>query len=475
MFNKLKFKINFRIFPAVAAWMFFFRAYIPLLLMTEYNHSSQDDFWMSNNVYHVWKYTEDFWKTIARGFEEAVNMWKNWDGCFLSMFIGNVPPSVFGEDYYKYTFVVLSITLIIAIIAILYVILVRVFKFDFVHYLLITPIILLLLTNMLPSIKEGLYWWVGGINYMFFFSVFLISQALLLEYMVGQKKRFLIAGSIVSFTVGLGNLLSSLVNPIVVVLEFVFLIIKDKKKSLPYLAPVICSIAGLLFNVLAPGNLIRGGAGLFEASPFDAIIGTISLSAQFIPYFYRPTMWCMFLCIIVVVLDGLNHERLKFEFKYPLAFLLLTFLVYCATFTPVIYAGSAIYGRCKNVSFCMQIFFYLLNIIYFGGWMHRKLLKDRFNGIKHILVYCAMFFMILHCYKYRSNMDFFLADHYLSTGIAKAFDEQVNARYELYYDDEIKDVEVLKVTGIPPLFYWDDECIGELVSYFDKNSITVVE
>ena len=72
-------------------------------------------------------------------------------------------------------------------------------------------------------------------------------------------------------------------------------------------------------------------------------------------------------------------------------------------------------------------------------------------------------------------MDFFLADHYLSTGIAKAFDEQVNARYELYYDAEVSDVEVKKVTGIPPLFYWDDECIDELVSYFDKNSITVVE
>ncbi len=475
MFEKMKFKVNFRIFPAIAAWMFFFRAYIPLLLMTEYNHSSQDDFWMSNNVYHVWRYTEDFWKTISRGFIEAVNMWKNWDGCFLSMFIGNVPPSVFGEEYYKYTFIVLSIALIIAIISILYVILVRVFKFDFVHYLIITPIILLFLTNMLPSIKEGLYWWVGGINYMLFFAIFLISQALLVEYMVSKKKAYLVIGSVVSFCVGLGNLLTALVNPIIVVLEFVFLAIRDKKKSVPYLAPVICSLVGLLFNVLAPGNLIRGGAGLFENSPIDAIIGTISLSTTFITYFYRPTMWCMFLAIVVTVFDGLNHDRLKFEFKYPLVFLILSYLVYCATFTPVIYAGSAIYGRCKNVSFGMQIFFYLLNIIYLGGWLHKKWLKDKFNMVKHLLVYFAVFFMVMYCYKYRSNMDFFLADHYLSTGIAKAFDEQVNARYELYYDAEVSDVEVKKVTGIPPLFYWDDECIDELVSYFDKNSITVVE
>lgn len=480
MFNKIKDKINFRIFPAIVVWIFFFRAYIPLLRMTEYNHSNQDDFWMSIDVYSVWNETHKIWPTIVQAFNDAAGLWKNWDGCFLSMFIGNVPPSVFGEENYKYTFIILSVTLIIAVVAILYAILVRCFKFDLLHYFLITPIILLFMTNMMPSIKAGLYWWVGGINYTFFFAVFLISQALLIEYMVSKKKGFLIAGSIVSFMVGLGNLLSGLINPVIVILEFVFLLLinkEEKKKTLIYLVPVLASVCGLLCNVLAPGNIIRGGAGLFSASPIEAIWGTIVASVNFIPHFYRGTMWCMFLGIAIIVVDGLNHDRLNFEFKYPLVFLLVTFLVYCATFTPVIYAGSSFYGRCKNISYFMQIFFYLLNIIYFAGWFYRKVLSDKRIVKKacHIMLYVSVIYMVIHCYKYRSNFDFFIADHCLVTGQAKAFDEQVNARYDLYYDEEIKDVEVKKVTGIPPIFYFDDECISTLEDYFDKDSITVVE
>lgn len=478
MFSKIKDKINFRIFPALVSWALFVKTLIPMLVISKYNHSNQDDFWMSADAHHVWDATHSVWATIVQAWKDAVLLWQNWDGCLLSMFIGGLPPLVFHEDYYKYTFVVLAGSMMLALIVFLYVLLVRVFKFDILHYLIICPLMMFLFLNMMPSAKAAYYWWVGGINYTFFFAVFLIAQSFVLEYMVSKKKVFLVIGSIFSFAVGLGNLLSGLVNPIILVLECAFFIMINKKKGILFVIPTVSGIAGLLCNVLAPGNLIRGGEGLFGASVFGAIWETIVASTNFIPHFYRGSMICVFVFIAIAILDGFNKDKVNFKFPYPIAFLVLSYLVYCSVFTPVIYANSAFYGRCKNVSFGMMMFMYLINIIYIIGWAYNKFgkLSDiKLVKIKHLAIYPVFAIMILCVAANKKTLDYYSAQDSLVIGQAQSFDSYVDARFDLYYDNSIKDVVVEEITWIPPIFYWDDQCIHELENYFYKNSITVAE
>ncbi len=478
MLNRIKEKIDLRIFPTIIAWLYFFKTFKPLLIISKYNHSSQDDFWMSSGAYHVWEQTQSVWETIKEGFNAAVWLWQTWDGCFLSMFIGGLPPLVFHEDYYKYTFVVLAGSLIIGLMLFLFVLLVRVCKFDIWHYLIICPIMLFIFMNMIPSAKEAYYWWVGGVNYIMFFSVFLVSQALVLEFMVSKRIVFLILGSIVAFSVGLGNLLSGLLCPIVLVLELIVYLYVHKKKGLIFLIPTISGIAGLLCNVLAPGNLIRGGNGLFSESPFAAIWETIVVSTDFIQYFYKKPMIILFILVAIVVFDGFSKNKLEFKFKYPLAFVMLSYLVYCSVFTPVCYANSAFYGRCQNISFSVMMFMYLINIIYVTGWLHTKfyqLNSERAKKIKHVLIYPVMILAIILCVKNQEKLYHYDAMTSLISGQAEDFDRRVDERFDMYYNDEIKDVTVTVIDWIPPIFYWDDQCLDEMVNYFHKDSVNLVE
>lgn len=476
MFKKIRDIIDVRIIPTIISWIIFVQTTLPLLEISKYNHSNADDFWMSSQAHLVWADTHSLWETIAQGFKSAVYLWKTWDGCFLSMFIGGLPPGVFHEDYYKYTFVVLAGSLIIALCAFLFVLLVRVFRFDMWHYLMICPIMLTLFLNMSPSAKDAYYWWVGGINYTLFFAVFLMAQAFVLEYMVSRRICFLIIGSVLSFCVGLGNLLSGLVNPVVLVLELLFFLYvnkKDKKRFL-FLIPTTCGIAGLLGNVLAPGNLIRGGDSLFSSSVFSAIWGTITASTNFIPHFYRTGMICMFLFITAVIIDGFKKSKLTFSFRYPLAFVVLSYLVYCSVFTPVIYANSAFYGRCKNVSFGVLMIWYLVNIIYLTGWAYNRIKTQKFEKMKTWSVFITMALVIFACVEFKSSFDYLSAKQSLTIGQAQDFDQKVDERFRIYYDDNITEVEIEEITWIPPIFYWDEDSTEGLEYYFQKEYIRLI-
>ena len=467
--------IDSYIVPVILIGVLLYKKFMPLLLISRYNHSNADDFWMSSAAHHVWADTHSLIATIQRGFLNAVNIWKYWDGCFLSMFIGGLPPVVFHEDYYKYTFVVIAGMLLVGVIAVLFELLVRLFKFPIQHYLLITAAMIIMLFNFMPSIKDGYYWWVGGINYTFFTGVFLLAQALLIEYIVSSRKVFLILGSIVAFSVGLGNLLSGLINPLVLVLEFIVLILLYKKEKILFAIPVACGILGLMGNVLAPGNLIRGGEDLFENPVFASIFGAIKASIGFIPHFYRKPMFWFFLFMIIVIIDAFCRKKTEIKFRMPLLFVIISFGVYCAVFAPVVYAGSAYYGRCQNVSYIVMMFMYLLDIIYIIGWTFNKFDIKINKVVRTCAVYGAIAVLLFTSHYLDMYFDSAYAVESMRVGQAQDFDRRVDERFAMYYDDSIKEVYVEKIDWMPGIFYWDDDCLKDLEWYFQKDFIKVIE
>lgn len=462
--------MEYHVIPIVMMVVLFFNKFWPMLMISKYNHSNADDFWMSSGAHFVWEDTHSLWQTIVRGFDNAVLLWETWDGCFLSMFIGGLPPVVFHEDYYKYTFVVLAGALIISAIALLFTVLVRLLKFPVVHYCLITATMLILFMNFTPSAKDAWYWWVGGINYTLFTAVFFLSQAFLVEYIVSNSKICLVIGSVLAFATGLGNLLSGLINPLVLVLELVVLILVYKKDKLLFIIPAVCGLCGLLGNVLAPGNMIRGGEGLFTTPVFTTIWEAIVASIGFIPHFYRKPMIWFFLFLAVVVIDAMRKKKSPFKFRYPLIFFILSFGVYCAIFAPVIYAGSAFYGRCKNVSYFVQILVYLLNFIYITGWAFNKFNFKIKDSVAKGLVWCGLIFVLIFSSVDKEYFDSFSASESLRIGQAQDFDKKVDERFAVYYDKNVKDVVFEEIEWIPPIFYWED-CFGMLEYYFEKDSI----
>lgn len=466
---------QYHVIPLLVMAGVFINKVWPLLSISRYNHSNADDFWMSSNSHFIWEETHSFWATVAGGFQNAVHIWKNWDGCFLSMFIGCLPPVAFHEKYYKYTFVIIAGMLAIGVTALLYVLLVRMFKFPIIHWLLITMAMLIMFFNFMPSIKEAYYWWVGGINYAFLTGILLLSQALLLEYIVSGSKICLGFGSFFAFCVGIGNLLSGLVNPVILVLELTVLLFVYKKEKILFLIPTICAIAGLLCNVLAPGNLIRGGSELFHNPVIGSIFKTIAVSAKFIPEFFKKPMFWLCLFILVLIVDGIAKGKTTYRFRYPLLFVVIAFGVYCSVFTPVVYVGSAYYGRCKNVSFYIFLFMLLLDALYITGWAFQRFSLRLNDFVKKGMVYVSLILVLISVKVDWLYFDSELARESMRIGQAQEFHAKVMRRFNKYYDESIREVYVEPIEWIPTVFYWDDDCLKDLEHYFQKDFIKVLE
>ncbi len=475
MKNFLKKIYEYHIVPIVIMLTVFVNKVWPLVSISRYNHSNADDFWMSSEVHFVWESTHSVLTTIAKGFYNAYEIWKYWDGCFLSMFIGCIPPVVFHEEYYKYTFVIIAGMLVFGAAALLFVLLVRMFKFPVSHWILIMTAMFIMFFNFMPSIKDAYYWWVGGINYTFMTGILLLSQALLLEYIVSGNKICLGFGSFFAFCVGIGNLLSGLVNPVILVLELAVLILVYKKDRLLFIIPTVCGIVGLLCNVLAPGNLIRGGNGLFGNPILLSIWNTIVSSIGFIPQFYKKPMFWFFLFILVLVIDGIAKGKTPYRFRYPAVFVVIAFGVYCAVFTPVVYAGSAFYGRCKNVSFYVFMFMLLLDAVYITGWAFNKFHITMKKSIGTGMIYASLIFLLFSVKADWLYFDSELARESIRVGQAQDFDAKVMGRFAKYYDDSIKEVYVEPIEWIPTVFYFDDDCLSDLAYYFHKDFIKVLE
>lgn len=480
MRERLKGLFDWRILPALLSAALLFNKILPLCQLSFYNHSNADDYWMSVSIHKVWEDTHSLWAAIGEAFYSAMLLWKDWDGCFLSMFLSGLAPVVFHENYYRYTFFIIGGALFLSVIFFFHVVCRKILHFSWMHEMMITSMTLTMLFCFSPSVKEGMYWWCGGINYTFFFAVFLVSQAFLLEYLVSGHKVFLVLGCVSAFCTGLGNLLSALVNPIVLVLEEMVLLWlvhtkqwDDSGKRKLFWIPVCCGILGLLLNVLAPGNLIRGGSELFHGSIVKTIVETVIASTTLLGDFYRkPAIWFI-LALFFVILDAffVSRQQVNFRFPCPLAVGIISYLVYCAAFTPVIYSHNAYYGRCKEISFFVLVILLLCNLMYFSGWVYVRV-REKFNSRRSLVLVCVFMLLVLIFAKVDSiYFDTAYAREALVSGSAQNYHDRINERMAQYYNPEIKEVYVKKIDWFPGLFYFDDDCLTDVAYYFNKECI----
>jgi hypothetical protein len=305
-------------------------------------------------------------------------------------------------------------------------------------------------------------------------GIMFISQACLVEYIVSSRRGFLVLGSFFAFITGVGNLLTALINPLILIAELIVLILAYKKDKLLYIIPVVFGIAGLMFNVLAPGNLIRGGDELFSNPVISSIIRAITSSTILIGDYYRRPMGWIFLFVLAVVCDAMRRKTSGFKFRYPVIFVIVTYGIYCAVFAPVIYAGSAFYGRVKNVSFFIMVLMFLFNAIYILGWFFERYDINIKKAVLQVLVYAALIFVVFTCCADRAYFDSAYAKESVKVGQAQDFDRRVMERFAIYYNNDIKQVEVPEITWIPNIFYWDDDCLEDIAWYFHKEYIKVV-
>ena len=111
----------------------------------------------------------------------------------------------------------------------------------------------------------ALYWYNGSLHYVFMEAVlfFAVSALLCLETSEQKSKKILwmILSAVLCALLGRANLLTGLQSVILIVLLTAWEFFRKKKNRFWFLLPLICSLVGFAFNVLATGQFDSGRYG----------------------------------------------------------------------------------------------------------------------------------------------------------------------------------------------------------------------
>ena len=169
---------------------------IPLLVITQYNHPSADDFSFGVHTVSAWRETGSFTQTISAAIDGTRHVYNTWQGTFAAVFLMTLHPAVFGEHLYMLGSIVLILGFIAAMMFLLKVILVNYFGADKYNYGIIAMVTTFLSMQFLVSPVEAFYWYNGGMFYTGFHSIAMILFALTLLWMKTDRTHIKVACAI---------------------------------------------------------------------------------------------------------------------------------------------------------------------------------------------------------------------------------------------------------------------------------------
>lgn len=120
-------------------------------------------------------------------------------------------------------------------------------------------VVALLCIEHLPSSVEGFFWWNGSVYYVVFYALFLIQTIVLLDIVKSDACSWwkLVWTGIFGVIIAGGNYITSLLMMEIGFLIFLETVLSKKKVMWKVLLIYLVTVAGFLFNCLAPGNAVR--------------------------------------------------------------------------------------------------------------------------------------------------------------------------------------------------------------------------
>lgn len=485
----MKFAQNKKVIALVLVAVFIL-SLVPMLVISFYNFPSADDFSYGLKAAQAWRESGSVINVVGAAGETVVKYYEKWQGTFTATFLFALTPSVFSERaYFIVTFILIGM-LIFGTMFISKTLLMDCLKADKWQRLIITLIPLGASMQLLPSAFQGFFWWNGAVFYTFFYSLALVYFALVLKVLKSERHRVrqIIAIALLAFLLGGGSYPVALVTCEISFLFAATAFFRKNKNALIVATGFIFSLAGLAVSAFAPGNAVRQTAfkGL---PPLEAI--TMSFSKAFESmgsWLSAPLILCFLL--ITPLLFGVA-SKLDFPFRFPPLVTLISFGVFSSFFTPSLYAmgDSIIPDRYLNIIYYAFYWLLLINIFYYSGWLNMRFSK-LFIGIGAKLSKYAvpLLFVAVFAVGYLSYSEIYRfttvsAMNSLSSGEARAYYEEQNARLALYKDPNVSVVEVRAISTEPYVLYdsdfhvtsnKDNWCNVATAKYYDKEKVVLL-
>lgn len=469
---------------------------LPVFLLGKYNHPSVDDFFYSYRVRDAIASGASLGKVIKEAFYTSVQFMDEWQGLYSSAFLLALQPAVWGESYYWLTTVILIGIMAVGVLMLFHALLKWVLCVETKWAYFLAFIFMIFLIQTLPSPVEGLYWYNGAANYLFFWGVLLCQSAMMVRYFYKEKISVfsLIFATCLSFSISGGNHVTAFAGILLNILWMTLSIVK--KRRFGVILPLLSGIIGFLINITAKGTSVRMHTEGQHASLIKTIsysgFQTIACSQKFVSLSLIVLLFLL-TPFILMLLEKMPDQNF-FKKKNLLLLCFFDFVLISAMFCAPYYVFRTFgAGRLEDTVYASYILLLILTYTYmigvlrnttFGISIQRFVRKESVSEKNVVILRCCMVVAMLYIAmagKCANNYSVGVAaTQELLTGEAKAYDEQYKQRICLYEESAKKNVEVETFKVKPELLFFDDlreeadSWINtSMAKYYHKESITL--
>ena len=461
---------------------------LPLLIISAYNRASADDYDYAILTHQVVENGGNVFQLIGAAFDTTVKFYNSWQGLYTSAFILSLQPAIFGESYYALSAPIVMLFAFACMFASIHILNKRFLKRSMLFTAAASLTLLTVLILWLPSATEGLFWFNGAMNYMPFVFLDLLNLCLLLEAYCSEKKvkRYALIGvcTLLSFLISGGNHVTAFANILFLLVITAAMLIWKKRfywSALPFASAVI----GFLVMYLAPGTAIRQAQdGHGTQGIMDTVLATIEHMRHILGDWVNLIWLLSLLLITPIAIEIAVKNKGNFSKRFPVLPVLVSLAVicgmFCVPYLPLGYFGEERVTNVIWVTFMMSSWF---NYVLIWGYLiaNEYVSVEKLQAIKHlpiiktaVIVVCLLGLFIFQDGVESSNSYEAIVE--LKDGVAQRYCEEMDARFELYHNDELDVVAVPFLTVKSDLLFfadfglnpdaWPNTSIGE---YYQKR------
>lgn len=451
---------------AACSAILFVVSLIPLLWLGRYNVMCIDDYDYGRVVHDTWMQTGSVWQSIQTAWQQNMEFYQNWQGTYVSCFLMALCPMNFRYEVAWVVPVIMIGMFATSAFVLGRHILHRWLGCDRTGSSFIMLMLLFMFYQVIEAPFEGIYWYNGATHYVFMESVWFFTLAALSATFWSRKKSreiiLCMTAAVLAVIVGGGNLVTGLQAEIFMAFLLIYAVITNRKKIITVCIPLVTGSVGFLFNVLAPGNLMRGE--IDSSVGYSAVMSVLLSFYHAVVFMIRwtPAFVIIVWLMLLPVLWKLTGQS-KQKFSHPVWVTIGAYCVIAAMFTPTLYAlGMVGLARVDNI---IQMVYYLCLVMITAYWLgylnHRGageafgLFLDKTKGRMTAVCFCLML-LIWVLTADKNTYTSISALRSLVNGEAQTFYAEAMERHDIYIDEDIVDVEVKPYSAKPALFSFDD-------------------
>lgn len=463
---------------------------IPLCILSFYDHPSADDYDYAIITHAAWVDTHSLRKVFWAAVQTSGNFWNSWQGLYSSAFVLALQPAIFGEKYYAVTGILMIAIILCTNWLFCWYMLHRSLNATKLEAFACGCVLSFLMIQWMPAVTEGVYWYNGAMNYVFFYGIFVCLLCLLIS-INRHEVKWKDSGKIIllcflGIILAGGNHVTAFGGILLLAGLILISIVRKKKVQIIINAVVeVCTVSGFLVNVTSPGTKNRQACFTDRPGVFGAIWKAILTGTTYInSWIGIAVIVCMVLMFpLMLKMSRRLREQTAFAFRYPLLVVLGSVAWICAMFCPSYYAmnnGGA--GRLVNIVYFFFVMLMFVNEFYMIGWLDSHIVIKKQDNNHRVWYVSAGILVVGMCLACGRQSTGFQAWYCLKDGSAMQYSEEAFMRNDSLCRAEGEDVTLAPYTVKPGLLFFDDITNDpgdwrndSMRSYYNLNSVVLAE